>query len=124
MSTTLEYSQTLARNSRLAAAALAPLPAGKKNAWLQRVADNLRARSSEIVAANEIDMSAGEAAGLSSAMLDRLKLTAERIEALAKAVEHIISRPDPVGEVIEGQRRPNGLFISRVRVPLGVVFFI
>jgi glutamate-5-semialdehyde dehydrogenase len=124
MSTTLEYSQTLARNSRLAAAALAPLAAGKKNAWLQRVANNLRVRSAEIVAANEIDMSAGAAAGLSSAMLDRLKLTADRIEALAKAVEHIISLPDPVGEVIEGQRRPNGLFISRVRVPLGVVFFI
>ena len=62
--------------------------------------------------------------GLSSAMLDRLKLTPDRIETLAKAVEHIISLPDPVGEVIEGQRRPNGLFVSRVRVPLGVVFFI
>lgn len=57
-------------------------------------------------------------------MLDRLKLTPDRIESLAKAVEHIISLPDPVGEVIEGQRRPNGLFVSRVRVPLGVVFFI
>ena len=57
-------------------------------------------------------------------MLDRLQLTPDRIDSLAEAVEHIITLPDPVGEVIEGQRRPNGLFVSRVRVPLGVVFFI
>ncbi len=119
-----EYSQSLANNARAAATQLAPITAGRKNAWLQRVANLLRARSGEIVAENTKDMDAGAASGLSSAMLDRLKLTPDRIESLAKAVEHIISLPDPVGEVIEGQRRPNGLFVSRVRVPLGVVFFI
>ncbi len=85
---------------------------------------HLRDDVAAIVAANAKDMEAGVQSGLSAAMLDRLKLTPDRIESLAKAVEHIISLPDPVGEVIEGQRRPNGLFVSRVRVPLGVVFFI
>lgn len=121
---TSEYSQSLANNARAAATQLSPVTAGRKNAWLQRVANLLRARSAEIVGENAKDMDAGAASGLSSAMLDRLKLTPDRIESLAKAVEHIISLPDPVGEVIEGQRRPNGLFVSRIRVPLGVVFFI
>lgn len=124
MSTTLEYSQSLAENARQASAELAPIAAGRKNSWLQRVANGLRGSSEKIVAANQRDLDAGAVAGLSAAMMDRLKLTPDRIESLAKAVEHIISLPDPVGEVIEGQRRPNGLFISRVRVPLGVVFFI
>ncbi|MFN9718590.1 MAG: glutamate-5-semialdehyde dehydrogenase [Planctomycetota bacterium] len=121
---TSEYSQSLARNARIAATQLAPITASRKNAWLQRVANLLRARSGEINAENKKDMDAGAASGLSSAMLDRLNLTHDRIESLAKAVEHIISLPDPVGEVIEGHRRPNGLFVSRIRVPLGVVFFI
>jgi len=124
MTTASEYSLSLAKNARKASSELAPIAAGCKNAWLQRVADGLRTNCDDIVAANGLDMAAGAAGGLSGAMLDRLKLTSERIEALAQAVEHIISLPDPVGEVVEGQRRPNGLFISRVRVPLGVVFFI
>jgi glutamate-5-semialdehyde dehydrogenase len=124
MSTSSEYSLSLAKNARKASSELAPIAAGRKNAWLQRVADGLRTNCDTIVAANGLDMAGGAAGGLSGAMLDRLKLTSERIEALAQAVEHIISLPDPVGEVIEGQRRPNGLFISRIRVPLGVVFFI
>jgi glutamate-5-semialdehyde dehydrogenase len=124
MNDTLSYSRQLALNARSAATQLASIAAGRKNAWLQRVADTLRDDASAIVAANMQDMEAGVSAGLNAAMLDRLKLTPQRIESLAKAVEHIISLPDPVGEVIEGQRRPNGLFVSRVRVPLGVVFFI
>ena len=119
-----QYSQTLAQNARNAASALAPIAAGRKNAWLQRVANALREDSSAIVAENAKDLEAGTQSGLSAAMLDRLKLTPDRIASLAKAVEHIVALPDPVGEVIEGQRRPNGLFVSRVRVPLGVVFFI
>ncbi len=124
MTHTLSYSRQLALNARSAATQLASIAAGRKNAWLQRVADTLRDDASAIVAANMQDMEAGVSAGLNAAMLDRLELTPQRIESLAKAVEHIISLPDPVGEVIEGQRRPNGLFVSRVRVPLGVVFFI
>ena len=124
MNDSLRYSQSLAQNARLASAELAPIAAGRKNSWLQRVADGLRARADRIIAANAADMNAGAASGLSAAMLDRLQLTPDRIDSLAEAVEHIITLPDPVGEVIEGQRRPNGLFVSRVRVPLGVVFFI
>ncbi|MEJ7593335.1 MAG: glutamate-5-semialdehyde dehydrogenase [Planctomycetaceae bacterium] len=120
----LSYAQQLAQNARAAASELGPIAASRKDAWLQSVARALREDTDAIVAANARDLEAGVQSGLSSAMLDRLKLTPDRIESLAKAVEHIISLPDPVGEIIEGQRRPNGLFVSRVRVPLGVVFFI
>jgi len=118
------YSRQLAENARVAATELASITAGRKNTWLQSVAKALRNDIPTIIVANAKDIEAGVQSNLSSAMLDRLKLTPDRIESLAKAVEHIISLPDPVGEVIEGQRRPNGLFVSRVRVPLGVVFFI
>ena len=114
MTNTQQYSQTLAQNARNAASALAPIAAGRKNAWLQRVANALREDPSAIVAENAKDLEAGTQSGLSAAMLDRLKLTPDRIESLAKAVEHIVALPDPVGEVIEGQRRPNGLFVSGV----------
>lgn len=124
MTEALTYARQLAQNARAAATELASIAASRKNAWLQSVAHALRSDTVAIVAANATDMEAGIQSGLSSAMLDRLKLTPDRIESLAKAVEHIISLPDPVGEIIEGQRRPNGLFVSRVRVPLGVVFFI
>lgn len=124
MTDSLSYAQQLAQNARAAASELAPIAASRKNAWLQSVACTLREDTDAIVAANARDLEAGVQSGLTSAMLDRLQLTPDRIESLAKAVEHIISLPDPVGEIIEGQRRPNGLFVSRVRVPLGVVFFI
>ena len=124
MTESLTYARRLAQNARAAATELASIAASRKNAWLQNVARTLREDEAAIVAANATDLEAGVQSGLSSAMLDRLKLTPDRIESLAKAVEHIISLPDPVGEIIEGQRRPNGLFVSRVRVPLGVVFFI
>ena len=119
-----QYSTSLATSARQASSQLALITAGHKNSWLQRVANTLRSRSTAIIDANAKDLEAGAASGLSSALLDRLKLTTDRIESLAKSVEEIIGLPDPVGEVIEGQRRPNGLFVSRVRVPLGVIFFI
>ncbi len=124
MTASLQYSADLATNARKASTQLALIAAGGKNSWLQRVADCLRSKSAAIIDANAKDLEAGAAFGLSSAMLDRLQLTTGRIEDLAKSVEEIIALPDPVGEVIEGQRRPNGLFVSRVRVPLGVIFFI
>lgn len=118
------YSNQLATQARSSATRLASARTDVKNAWLASVADELRRQTSAIVAANQLDLEAGTKAGLSTAMLDRLKLDPSRIESLAKAVEHIIGLPDPVGEVIEGHRCPNGLHVSRVRVPLGVVFFI
>ena len=114
----------LAHSARAAATSLAVSSGDSKNRWLAAVATGLRQQTAALLAANQRDLDAATTAGISRAMLDRLTLTPDRIESLAKAVEHVISLPDPVGEVIDGQRRPNGLSVSRVRVPLGVVFFI
>jgi len=84
----------------------------QKNAALAAAAAALRARQSDILAANGRDMKAAEAAGLSGAMLDRLKLDAGRVEAMAKGVEQVIALADPVGTVIAEWERPNGLRIS------------
>ncbi|MCA9058822.1 MAG: gamma-glutamyl-phosphate reductase, partial [Planctomycetaceae bacterium] len=119
-----DYCLDVAQKSRQAAVQLATVRGQQKHTWLLKVAADLRARTSEIVTENAKDLAAGENAGLSSALLDRLKLNPERIESLACAVEEIAALPDPVGEVIEGTRRPNGLTIEKIRVPLGVIFFI
>lgn len=119
-----DLSLQLASNARKASVALKTLSAGRKNAWLGQIAARLRDAIPAIISANKVDLEAGAAEGLSPAMLDRLKLDKGRIESLAAAVEQIKALPDPVGEIIEGSRRPNGLQVNRVRVPLGVVFFI
>jgi glutamate-5-semialdehyde dehydrogenase len=107
-----------------AAQLLALAATEQKDAALAAAAAALRAREPEILAANAHDMKAGEAAGLSGAMLDRLKLDAARVEAMAKGIEQIAALPDPVGTVIADWQRPNGLRIQRVRVPLGVIGII
>lgn len=119
-----EYTTSLALQARQAATTLATLSGAARHAWLLQVARQLRLRTGEILAANQEDLTLAEASGLSPAMLDRLRLTADRVSSLATAVEQIAALPDPVGEVIEGSRRPNGLQILKVRVPLGVVLFI
>ena len=85
------------------------------------MADALEKRSHEILEANARDMEAGEEAGLQSGLLDRLKLTEERLAGIAGDVRKIAALPDPVGETIEGHRLENGLDVRRVGVPLGVV---
>jgi glutamate-5-semialdehyde dehydrogenase len=122
--TPTQYARELALQARAAASTLATLTTARKNAWLQRLATELRLHAESIHAANTLDLQAGLANGLSHALLDRLKLNPERVESLARAVEAVVALPDPVGELIEGSRRPNGLHVSRVRVPLGVVLFI
>lgn len=107
-----------------AAQVLACATTGQKNAALTAAAAALRVRVPDILAANARDMTAGEASGLSGAMLDRLKLDEARIEAMAQGVEQIAALPDPVGTVIAEWERPNGLRIQRVRVPLGVIGII
>ncbi len=107
--------------ARRAARELAQIDAARKDAALAGIARALIERTDEILAANALDMQAGRGAGLSDALLDRLALDASRIAAIAAAVQDIVALPDPVGEVIEGRRLPNGLDIRRVRVPLGVV---
>jgi len=114
----------IGRSAVEAAQVLALAGADQKNAALTAAAAALRARVPEILGANARDIKAGEAAGLSGAMLDRLKLDEARIEAMAQGVEQIAALPDPVGTVIAEWERPNGLRIQRVRVPLGVIGII
>ena len=95
-----------------------------KNAALRAMAAGLRNRSAEILKENAADCAAAKPTGLSAAMIDRLSLTADRIQKMARSVEEIADLRDPVGEIIEGYTRPNGLQIQRVRVPLGVVLVI
>src|SRR5690606_32785788 len=99
-------------------------PTDRKASGLRSAAAELRAREAEILAANARDMAAGEANGLTSAMLDRLRLDAGRLGAIADAVEAVAALADPVGAEIDRTTRPNGMVLSRVRVPLGVIGII
>src|SRR5256714_5466538 len=101
--------------------ALAASPAGVRDAALLAMADALEERMPEILEANERDLRAGEESDIGSALLDRLRLTEDRIAGIARDVRKIVSLPDPVGETIEGHRLPNGLDLRKVRVPLRVV---
>ncbi|TFC95728.1 MULTISPECIES: glutamate-5-semialdehyde dehydrogenase [Cryobacterium] len=107
--------------ARTAARTLATTPTGLKNQALHGIAGTLRASVTEIVAANALDLAVGAAGGLSTGMLDRLSLDPARINALADAVLEISLLTDPVGEVVRGSSLPNGVRISQVRVPFGVV---
>ncbi|MBZ0163540.1 MAG: glutamate-5-semialdehyde dehydrogenase [Notoacmeibacter sp.] len=107
--------------ARAAAAPLAIASSERKSAALAAMADAIVAAEAPILDANAIDMADGEKAGLSPAMLDRLKLTPDRIHAMADGIRAIAELKDPVGEVIAEWDRPNGLHIERVRTPLGVI---
>jgi glutamate-5-semialdehyde dehydrogenase len=95
-----------------------------KNAALLESAREIRAQSEQIIQANDADMSAAESAGLGNALLDRLKLKPQSVEAMAKSLEEIAAFPDPVGVILASWERPNGLRIERVSVPLGVIGII
>ncbi|MEU2755600.1 glutamate-5-semialdehyde dehydrogenase [Streptomyces albidoflavus] len=112
------------RRAQEAAADLAALPRAVKDDALRAVADALEARSEEIVAANAGDVRRAEEAGTAASVVDRLTLTADRVRAIAADVRHIVTLPDPVGEVVRGSTLPNGIDLRQVRVPLGVVGII
>ena len=114
----------LGRNAREAASELALCPGPKKNQALQAAANSIRDSRDSILAANQLDMSAAEERGLSTAMLDRLALNPERLESMAAGLESVIQLPDPVGRILKEWERPNGLHIQRVAVPLGVIGII
>ena len=114
----------LAGRAKAASRALATASTSLKNDALSAAADLLVARGAEVVAANERDVAAAEAAGIGAGLVDRLRLDERRIAAMAAGLEQVAALPDPVGEVLDGWVRPNGLRISRVRVPLGVVAII
>ncbi len=113
--------QSIGEQSKEAATALAVASTDAKNNALREMAVSLRARKSEIMTENEKDMVAGAEKGLTSAMLDRLKLDEDRIEGVAAGLEAIAELADPVGSIESAWDRPNGLQIERVRVPLGVI---
>jgi len=115
---------SMGRQARSAALVLAGLSSADKARALEAMAQAIRAAEPEILAANAIDMANAAANGLSAAMLDRLKLTPERVAATADGVATVATLKDPVGETIDEIERPNGLKLARVRVPIGVIGII
>ncbi len=113
-----------ARAAKEAARALALAPTRAKNEALLEMARGLEEKTAPMLEANRADLERGRAAGLTSAFIDRLTLSEARIEEMAAGLRQIAALPDPVGETVEAWRRPNGIEISRVRVPLGVIGFI
>jgi glutamate-5-semialdehyde dehydrogenase len=110
--------------ARSAALVLAAMPSALKAAALVLAAESIRAASVEIVAANAEDMMRAREAGLSGALLDRLRLDKVRVAAMADGVAAVAALADPVGQVIDSNERPNGLKLSRVRVPIGIIGII
>lgn len=114
----------LGRRARAASAVMATAPAAARDTALRATAAVLRAQMAELLAANALDMDTAVQKGLSGAMLDRLMLNPTRVEAMAKGLEDIAARPDPLGAVLERWQQPNGLRFEKVRVPLGVIAVI
>lgn len=115
---------TLAHRARQAAKKLALASTEQKNEILLNIAASVRMAKDDILKANRMDMQAAEARGLEAALLDRLMLNADRVEAIAIAIENVASLPDPVGQVIDESAPPNGLKLSRVRIAIGVLGII
>lgn len=124
MSEWAEYADQLTKQARRASRQLALVSGAQKQRWLHRAAELLNVRAEEVVAANRIDLEAAPGYGLNPAAIDRLKLTPARLKSVASALADVALLPDPIGELIDSTIRPNGLRVNRVRVPLGVVFFI
>lgn len=114
----------IGRKARAASRELAKLSAGAKNAALRGIADALVKRAPAILEANAIDLDRAEKNGLSKAMLDRLRLTEERIASMAEGIRSVAELDDPVGKTIHHWTRPNGLQINKVRTPIGVIGII
>ena len=111
----------MSARARVASRILAQMPTTQKAAALRAAAERLRATVSAIEAANAIDVSTAKDSGMSEALLDRLTVNTARIEAMAAGLDAVAGLPDPVGAMIDQSERPNGLKLSRVRVPLGVI---
>jgi glutamate-5-semialdehyde dehydrogenase len=122
--TLAEIMERMGRAARAAAQVLEACAAEQKNRALRAAATHLKARSATLLAANARDMGAARERGLSKAMLDRLALNDERVQAMARGLEDIAALADPIGTVLAQWSRPNGMRIQRVRVPLGVIGII
>ena len=122
--TLLEQMSQLARQAKAAARELAKLTTAEKNSCLLAMADSLEQNGAAIKEANGRDMTTGAQSGLSSAMLDRLKLDEKRIAGMAKGLREVAALPDPVGRILDQRVRPNGLRLRKVSTPIGVVVII
>lgn len=120
----MNYMEELGRKARAAKGKLACAATGEKNALLEKIAAKLLERSAQILQENEKDVEAARVNGVKDSMIDRLRLTGERIQGIADACMQLIALEDPVGEVIQGSTRPNGMKITKVRVPMGVIGII
>lgn len=122
--TIADQCRDMGRRARCASRLLAAAPGSSKNAWLLDAAAALEAHCANILSANERDMHRASEFQLSPAQVDRLRLTPSRIRAAADGMRQVAALPDPVGRVIEGGTRPNGLEVRKVGVPLGVLLFL
>ena len=114
----------MAKMAKEARKSLRVADAAQKNRALLLIAQALLENQQKLLASNKKDLMAGKAKGLSAALLDRLKLTPDRISAMAKSVREVVGLPDPVGEIVRTWTRPNGMMIGRMRIPLGVILII
>lgn len=120
----MNYTEELGKKAKAAEAAIASASALLKNSTLAAISGALLANKDIIIAENEKDLRTAKENGMSEAMQDRLRLDEKRIEGMAKGVDELIALNDPVGEIIEGFTRPNGLRICKTRVPMGVIGII
>ena len=118
------YMQTVGRQARTASRAVAAASTDAKNKALLAMAAEIRARQAALSAANQRDLDEARANGLEAAMIDRLTLSAKGIEAMAVGLEQVAALPDPVGEMTDLKRRPSGITVGKMRVPLGVIGII
>lgn len=114
----------LGKKAREASRRLAQLSSDEKNRALLRMADRLLEQKELLLKENEKDLKQARKAGLSSALLDRVALNPDRIAAMAKGLKEVVALPDPVREIVKMWRRPNGLQVGKMRIPLGVIFII
>ncbi|MBC9073692.1 glutamate-5-semialdehyde dehydrogenase [Thauera sp. CAU 1555] len=118
------YMHTLGRQARAASRLVAAASTDAKNAALAAMAAEIRARRAELLAANARDLEEARAAGLEPALIDRLTLSEKGVEAMAAGLEQVAALPDPVGEITDVKRRPSGIQVGKMRVPLGVIGII
>jgi len=126
MNETIDLSllQDLGRRAKAASRSLRSASGASRNAWLARSAEALRRQTASILEANQADLDTAPERGLTEAAIDRLRLSPERVDAMAAALEEVAGLPDPVGIVTESRKQPNGLDVSKVTVPIGVILII
>ena len=118
------YMQTVGRQARAASRAVAAASTDAKNTALLAMATEIRARKAQLLDANAQDLAEARANGLEPAMIDRLTLSEKGIESMAQGLEQVAALPDPVGEMTDLKRRPSGITVGKMRVPLGVIGII